>query len=54
MVMLILKRNKNMILASIFFFYLGCMFAVSFVRIECVDAVSKVAPEELNHINKVS
>lgn len=42
MLMILMRRYKSMILASIFFFYIGCGLTLSFLRLECVDAVSSV------------
>lgn len=36
----LLRRYKSMILASIFFFYLGCGITLSFLRLECADALA--------------
>lgn len=49
-----LRRYRSMILASIFFFYIGCGITLSFLRLECADAL---AAKELsltqNSLNKI-
>lgn len=35
-----MKRYQIMILGGIFFFYLGCLFTLSFLRLECADALA--------------
>ncbi|XP_059049012.1 beta-1,3-galactosyltransferase 6 [Achroia grisella] len=43
MFIVLVKRYKSMILASIFFFYIGCGLTLSFLRLECAEAVSTVS-----------
>ncbi|KAL4704836.1 hypothetical protein ACJJTC_001311 [Scirpophaga incertulas] len=40
MVIKFIRRKRNMILASIFFFYIGCGITLSFLRIECTNLSS--------------
>lgn len=42
-----------MILVGVFFFYLGCGVTISLLRIECVDAASKIAAYSDTYLDKV-
>ncbi|KAH9634091.1 hypothetical protein HF086_001293 [Spodoptera exigua] len=49
-----LLRYRSMILASIFFFYLGCGITLSFLRLECADAHNaKELSDTKNNLDKI-
>ncbi|KAJ0181225.1 hypothetical protein K1T71_003310 [Dendrolimus kikuchii] len=41
-----LRKYRNMILASAFFFYIGCFLTLNFLRLDCVNAVSTKATSD--------
>jgi hypothetical protein len=42
MFLILLRRHKTMILISIFFFYIGCGITLSYLRLDCAEAVSPI------------
>ncbi|XP_030032789.2 beta-1,3-galactosyltransferase 6 isoform X1 [Manduca sexta] len=53
MFLIYLRKYKIMILFSVFFFYIGCGITLSFLRMDCADALSKTSKASLLSIPNV-